>query len=250
MITDTHAHYTDTQFSGELGSVLEEVHKNGVDKIITCAVDFNNAENVLKLCDKYDFLYAAVGIYPHNTHTCPYDEETLRKLAGHKKVVAIGEIGLDYFYDDAPKATQLEAAEGQIILANELNLPISFHDREAHNDSLNLLKKYKPKGVVHCFSGSVEMAKEIVKLGMYLGIGGALTFKNARVLPEVIKEIPIENLVLETDAPYMAPVPVRGKRNRSDYIKYIAEKIAEIKGIYTNTVFEVTNKNSQEIFNF
>lgn len=250
MITDTHAHYTDSQFAGETESVLTELKQNGVDKIITCAVDFENAENVLKLCEKYDFLYAAVGIYPHNTHTCPYDESTLRRLAGNKKVVAIGEIGLDYFYDDAPKTTQIEALEGQLSLANELKLPVSFHDREAHSDTLNLLKEYKPKGVVHCFSGSVEMAREIVNLGMYLGIGGALTFKNARVLPEVVKEIPLENLVLETDAPYMAPVPVRGKRNRSDYIKYIAEKIALIKGLDTETVFEVTNKNAEEIFKF
>lgn len=250
MIIDTHAHYTDSQFDSESESVLGELKQNDVEKIITCAVDFQNAENVLKLCEKHDFLYAAVGIYPHNTHTCPYDEATLRRLAEHKKVVAIGEIGLDYFYDDAPKATQLEAVKGQLCLANELKLPVSFHDREAHADTLALLKEYKPKGVIHCYSGSVEMAKEIVKLGMYLGIGGALTFKNARVLPEVVKEIPLESLVLETDAPYMAPVPVRGKRNRSDYIKYIAEKIAVIKEIDTETVFEITNENARKIFKF
>ena len=250
MIIDTHAHYDDEQFEGNLDSLFDEMKQNGVKKIITCATDFSAAEKVLELCEKYECLYAAVGIYPHNTHTCAFDEQKLKELASNKKVVAIGEIGLDYYYDDSPKNVQLESVEKQIILANELSLPITFHDREAHADSLELLKKYKPKGVVHCFSGSLEMAKEIVKLGMYLGIGGALTFKNARVLPGVVKEIPLENLVLETDAPYMAPVPKRGKVNRSDYIKFIAEKVAEIKEISVDKVYDVTNKNAERIFKF
>lgn len=250
MIIDTHAHYDDEQFDGELDSLFDEMKQNGVHKIITCATNFSSAEKVLELCEKYECLYAAVGIYQHNTHTCAFDEQKLKELASNKKVVAIGEIGLDYYYDDSPKSVQLESVEKQIILANELSLPITFHDREAHADSLELLKKYKPKGVVHCFSGSLEMAKEIVKLGMYLGIGGALTFKNARVLPGVVKEIPLENLVLETDAPYMAPVPKRGKVNRSDYIKFIAEKVAEIKEISVDKVYDVTNKNAERIFKF
>ncbi len=250
MIIDTHAHYDDEQFEDNLDSLFEEMKQNGVKKIITCATDFLSAEKVLELCEKYECLYAAVGIYPHNTHTCAFDEQKLKELASNKKVVAIGEIGLDYYYDDSPKSVQLESVEKQIILANELSLPITFHDREAHADSLELLKKYKPKGVVHCFSGSLEMAKEIVKLGMYLGIGGALTFKNARVLPGVVKEIPLENLVLETDAPYMAPVPKRGKVNRSDYIKFIAEKVAEIKEISVDKVYDVTTKNAERIFKF
>ena len=250
MIIDTHAHYDDEQFEGNLDSLFDEMKQNGVKKIITCATNFSAAEKVLELCEKYECLYAAVGIYPHNTHTCAFDEQKLKELASNKKVVAIGEIGLDYYYDDSPKSVQLESVEKQIILANELDLPVTFHDREAHADSLELLKKYKPKGVVHCFSGSLEMAKEIVKLGMYLGIGGALTFKNARVLPGVVKEIPLENLVLETDAPYMAPVPKRGKVNRSDYIKFIAEKVAEIKEISVDKVYDVTNKNAERIFKF
>ncbi len=250
MIIDTHAHYDDEQFCGELDTVFDELKQNGVDKILTCATDFENAKCVLKLCEKYDFLYAAVGIYPHHTKKCPFDEQKLESLASHKKVRAIGEIGLDYYYDDSPKEVQINSLEKQLDLANKLNLPITFHDREAHADSLELLKKYKPKGVVHCFSGSCEMAREIVKIGMYLGIGGAVTFKNAKVLPNVVKEIPLEKLVLETDAPYMSPVPKRGKRNRSDYIKYIAEKIAEIKGISVDTVYKVTSENAEKIFNF
>lgn len=250
MIIDTHAHYDDSQFDGELNSLFEELKQNGVEKIITCATDFLNAENVLNLCEKYDFLYAAVGIYPHHTNKCLFDEQKLESLASHEKAVAIGEIGLDYYYDDSPKNVQLESVEKQLLLANKLNLPVTFHDRDAHEDTLKLLKKYEPKGIVHCFSGSLEMAREIVKIGMYLGIGGALTFKNAKVLPKVVKEIPLENLVLETDAPYMSPVPKRGKRNRSDYIKYIAEKIAEIKEISTDEVYKVTTENAEKIFNF
>lgn len=250
MITDTHAHYDDRQFDGDLPKLLDEMRQNGVDKIITCGVNLKNSEEVLKLCEKYDMLYAAVGIYPHETSGQNFDRTLLEKLAKHKKTVAIGEIGLDYFYDDSPRETQIDVLCKQLEVANDMNLPVTFHDREAHADTLELLKKYKPKGVVHCYSGSTQMAKEIVKLGMFLGIGGALTFKNARVLPEVVKEIPLESLVLETDAPYMSPVPFRGKRNRSDYILNIAEKIAEIKNIAVDEVLRTTSNTANEIFKF
>ena len=250
MIIDTHAHYDDRQFESDFEQLIDEMRQNGVEKIITCGVTLENSEKVLQMCEKCDILYAAVGVYPHETHKQPFDAEKLEQLAKHKKCVAIGEIGLDYFYDDSPVDTQIEVLKSQIEVANELNLPITFHDRDAHQDSLEILKKYKPKGVVHCYSGSVEMAKEIVKIGMSLGIGGVLTFKNARVLPDVVKEIPLEKLVLETDAPYMAPVPYRGKRNRSDYIIHIAERIAKIKGISVEEVLKATNNNAKEIFKF
>ncbi len=250
MIIDTHAHYDDRQFESDFEQLMDEMRQNGVEKIITCGVTLEDSEKVLKMCEKYDILYAAVGIYPHETHKSEFDAEKLEQLAKHKKCVAIGEIGLDYFYDDSPRDTQIEVLKRQIEVANELNLPITFHDRDAHQDSLEILKKYKPKGVVHCYSGSVEMAKEIVKIGMSLGIGGVLTFKNARVLPDVVREIPLEKIVLETDAPYMAPVPFRGKRNRSDYIIHIAERVAEIKGMSTSQVLEITNNNAKEIFKF
>ena len=250
MIIDTHAHYDDRQFESDFEQLMDEMRQNGVEKIITCGVTLEDSEKLLEKCEKYESLYAAVGIYPHETHKEPFDAEKLEQLAKHKKCVAIGEIGLDYYYDDSPRQTQTEVLKGQIEVANACQLPITFHDRDAHNDSLEILKKYKPKGVVHCYSGSVEMAKEIVKIGMSLGIGGVLTFKNARVLPDVVKEIPLEKLVLETDAPYMAPVPYRGKRNRSDYIIHIAERIAEIKGISVEEVLKVTNNNAKEIFKF
>lgn len=250
MIIDTHAHYDDMQFDGDLKELLDEMQQNGVEKIITCGVNLKNSEEILKLCEKYDMLYAAVGIYPHETRGQNFDRPLLEKLAGHKKTVAIGEIGLDYYYDDSPRETQIDILCKQLEVANELCLPVTFHDREAHADSLELLKKYKPQGVVHCFSGSKEMAKEIVKLGMYIGVGGALTFKNARVMPEVVKEIPLESIVLETDAPYMSPVPYRGKRNRSDYIINIAEKVAELKETSVDEVLRITNENAARIFKF
>lgn len=250
MIIDTHAHYDDRYFGEDISALMAEMSQTGVEKIITCSINLQNSEEVISLCEQYDMLYAAVGIYPHETEKYEFDTDKLKSLAAHKKVVAIGEIGLDYYYDGASKESQINIVKKQIEIANELDMPISFHDREAHADTLQILKEYKPKGVVHCFSGSVEMAKEIVKLGMYLGIGGALTFKKARVLPEVVKEIPLENLVLETDAPYMAPAPYRGKQNRSDYIRFIAEKIAEIKEIPVEQVYSVTNQNAKDIFKF
>lgn len=250
MIIDTHAHYDDRQFESDFDELLQNMRQNGVEKIITCGVTLDSSEKLLEVCEKNDMLYAAVGVYPHETHKEPFDADRLERLAKHNRAVAIGEIGLDYYYDDSPKETQIEVLSNQIEVANALDMPITFHDRDAHNDSLEILKKYKPKGVVHCFSGSVELAREIVKLGMSIGIGGVLTFKNARVLPDVVKEISIEKLVLETDAPYMAPVPYRGKRNRSDYIIHIAEKIAEIKGLSVPQVLEITNNNAKEIFKF
>mgnify|MGYP004607928095 FL=1 len=246
---DTHAHYDASQFDGERDEVIRDVFANGVDKIITCATNFEDGANVLELCEKYDGMYAAIGIYPHETVKYEWDKQRLVDMISHEKVVAVGEIGLDYYYDDSPKDTQIKWVENQLALANELDLPISFHDREAHFDTMELLKKYRPKGVVHCFSGSVESAKETVKLGLSLGIGGVLTFKNARVLPEVVKAVSLDKLVLETDAPYMSPTPFRGKRNRSDYMIYVAEKIAEIKNETVEKVIDETSQNAKKLFN-
>ena len=243
---DTHAHYDDSRICG----IIPEVFKNGVDKIITCATNFDDAEKVLELCEQYDNLYAAVGVYPHETIKYMWDKERLKSLAMHKKVVAIGEIGLDYYYDDSPRKTQLEWLENQLSLANELGLPVTFHDRDAHGDTMNMLRKFKPKGAVHCFSGSVQTARETVALGMYIGVGGVLTFKNARVLPQVVEDIPLSRILLETDAPYMSPVPMRGKPNRSDYMIYTAKKIAEIKKITVDEVVNTTTANAETLFGF
>ena len=243
---DTHAHYDDSRISG----IIPEVLANGVDKIITCATNFDDAMAVLKFCERYDNMFAAVGVYPHETIKYEWDKERLKSLAMHKKVVAIGEIGLDYYYDDSPRKTQLEWLSNQLSLANELGLPVTFHDRDAHGDTMNMLRKYKPRGAVHCFSGSVELARETVALGMYIGVGGVLTFKNARVLPQVVEDVPLSRILLETDAPYMSPVPMRGKPNRSDYMIYTAKKIAEIKKITVDEVIKATDENANTLFKF
>lgn len=248
-ILDTHAHYDDERFLPQLDKLVSDMRSNGVCGIITCGTDYESSAFSVELASRYDIMYAAVGIYPHDiVKVGEFDKERLCRLLSDKKAVAVGEIGLDYYYDDTPKQIQLEWIEKLLQLSKEVGKPISFHDRDAHDDTLRLMKKYRPSGVIHCFSGSAEMAKEIVRLGMYIGVGGVLTFKNAKKLVNVCKEIPLQKIVLETDAPYMAPEPVRGTLNRSDYIHYIAEKLAEVKGESVETVREVTTENAKRVF--
>ena len=172
----------------------------------------------------------------------------IRELCRDEKVAAVGEIGLDYYYD-VPRELQRQVFEAQLKLAGELDLPVVIHDREAHGDVLDFIRKYRPKGIVHCFSGSREMAEEIVRLGMYIGMGGVITFKNARKSVEVVQAVPVESLVLETDCPYLAPVPFRGKRNDSSLIRFCAEKIAEIKGMDTDELLKITAGNAGRVYN-
>ena len=231
-IFDTHAHYDDSRFEEDRDELLCSLKVKGVSHIVNCGCDLKSSLSTLNLAEKYDFIFAAIGVHAHEAEETTEDDlAEIEKLYSNKKVVAVGEIGLDYHYDFSPRERQIEIFERQLILANKLNLPVIVHDREAHEDTMNLLKKHRPKGVVHCFSGSAEMAKEIVKLGMYIGIGGAVTFKNAKKPIEVVEYLPLDRLLLETDAPYMTPVPFRGQRCDSAHIAYTAEKIAEIKGI-------------------
>lgn len=249
-IFDSHAHYTDKSFNDDREIMLGSLRESGVCGVINCGADIESSLLSLELAKEYPFIYAACGVHPEEVETVDTDYiDTLRNLAKNEKCVAIGEIGLDYYWRQDTKSQQKEMFENQIILAKELNLPIIVHDREAHNDTLEILKKHKPKGVLHCFSGSVETAKEVLKLGMYIGLGGAVTFKNARKAVEVAEMLPLDRLLLETDCPYMAPVPMRGKRNNSTYISYIAEKIAEIKGVDPQTVLDVTAENTKKLFN-
>ena len=249
MIFDSHAHYLDEAYDADRDEVLSSLFANGVSGIINCSTTLSDSEACIRLAGRYPGLWAAVGVYPHDTiHEQAFDAERLRELALQPKVVAIGEIGLDYYYDDAPKALQMEWLRGQIGVANELGLSILFHDREAHADTLQILRELRPKGVIHCFSGSVEMEREVVKLGLHIGLGGAVTFKNARVAPMVAADVPLERLLLETDAPYMSPVPFRGKRNRSDYIRYVAEKIADIRGVGPEVILNATEQNARRLF--
>ena len=248
-IFDTHAHYDDEKFDGDRAEVLYFVKANGVSRIIDCGCDLKSSLAAVKLSEDFDFIFAAVGVHPHEAEEATeVDFSEIRRLYEKKKVIAVGEIGLDYHYDFSPREKQKEVFERQLILANELNLPVIVHDREAHEDTLMLLKKYKPKGVVHCFSGSTEGAREILSLGMYIGLGGAVTFKNARKPLEVAAFVPEDRLLLETDCPYMAPVPFRGKRCDSSMIPFSAERIAEVRKTDVQTLIDRCCKNAQTLF--
>ena len=249
-IFDSHAHYDDEQFELDRNELLVSFKEKGVSGVVCCGTNIENSKFAVELSHKYDFVYSAVGFHPlDNEKYRDGDLEIIKELAKDEKCVAIGEIGLDYHYEKESRAEQLVLVEKQIQLANELDLPIIFHDRESHEDTLNILKKYKPKGVLHCFSGSVEMAKEIIKLGMYIGLGGAVTFKNAVKPCEVAKYVPSDRLLIETDAPYMTPVPFRGKRCDSLHIPYTAEKIAELRGVTAQKILDLTDKNARILFN-
>ena len=248
-IFDTHAHYDDERFDEDREQTLLRVHQRGVSLIINCGCDEKSSEKCIKMSKKYDFLFAAVGVHPHEAQEASENwEENIIKMSQDEKVVAIGEIGLDYHYDFSPRELQKEVFEKQIVLAKELDMPIIVHDREAHADTLELLKKYRPKGVVHCFSGSAEMAKEVIGLGMHIGLGGAVTFKNAKKPVEVAEYLPLDRLLLETDCPYMTPVPFRGKRNDSSLIPYTAMKIAEIKRLDAQQIIDIANENGKRLF--
>lgn len=248
IIFDSHAHYDDIAFDEDRYFLLKEMNENGVCGIVTCAVNNSSSKDVIKLSNDFDFIYCAVGIHPENIDD-GYDLSEIKELAKHKKCVAIGEIGLDYNFNDNNKEEQKKLFEEQIILANELDLPIIVHDRDAHEDTLNLLKKYKPKGVVHCFSGSTEMANEILKIGMYIGIGGVVTFKNAKKLPDVVKIIPDKKLLIETDCPYLSPEPFRGKICHSGLIPFTAQKIAELRNTSRDDILKMTLINAKTLFN-
>lgn len=247
LIFDTHAHYDDTAFSGELDNLFAEQIKNGVYAIISCGTDKFSSQTTIKLAEKYDFLYAAVGAHPENL-VPNEDFSYLYHLSKHKKCVAIGEIGLDYHYDNFDRDQQIKAFRAQVKIANELNLPVIIHDRDAHADILDILKELKPKGVLHCYSGSEEMAKEILKLGMYIGVGGVITFKNAKRLPDIVRNLPGDRLLIETDCPYLSPEPYRGKICHSGLIPFTAQKIAEIRATTIEDVLNTSLQNAKRLF--
>ena len=213
LIFDTHAHYDDEKFNDDREYFLKG-EDNNIFSIINCGVSLNSSKISVEFANKYPIVYAAIGVHPSEvSNILPnFIDELYNLYKSSKKVVAIGEIGLDYHYDNCDKDAQIDVFKKQIILANELGIPVIIHDRDAHEDTMKILKEYRPKGVVHCFSGSVNMAMDVINMGMYLGIGGAVTFKNAKKILDVVKSAPIDKIVLETDAPYMAPVPNRGKR--------------------------------------
>ncbi len=248
-IFDSHAHYTDKAFNDDRNHMLGSLKESGICGVINCGADLESSKESLALSEKYDYIYSACGVHPEEVDNLPHNYiDILRQMAKDEKCVAIGEIGLDYYWRQDNKDLQKKVFEEQILLAKELDLPIIVHDREAHEDTLNILKKHNPKGVLHCFSGSVEIAKEVLKLGMYIGLGGAVTFKNAKKPVEVAEMLPLDRLLLETDCPYMAPVPMRGKRNNSAYIQYVAEKIGEIKGLDPQIITDNATENVKKLF--
>lgn len=248
-IFDSHAHYDDTQFESDCRSLLSQLQNFGVCGVVNCATELTSCEKSRQLAEEFPFVYFAVGIHPHEAEQAEKNfTQTLEKFSKHPKCVAIGEIGLDYHYDFSEREIQKRVFEEQLKLAKELDLPVIIHDREAHSDTWELLNKYRPAGIVHCFSGSVESAKEIIKIGMYIGLGGAVTFKNAKKPVEVAKYVPLDRLVLETDCPYMSPVPYRGKRNDSTLISYTAEFISQLKGISTQSLLDKTAENARNVF--
>ncbi|HZJ78616.1 MAG TPA: TatD family hydrolase [Clostridia bacterium] len=250
-IFDTHSHYDDKAFDEDRYELINALPEQGVVGIINCGTDIKSSSDSLKLSEQFDFVYAACGIHPHecDKHELNTTLDDLKKLLIIKKCVAVGEIGLDYHYDFSPREKQIEFFEAQIRLAKEMDLPVIVHNRQAHEDTLKILKKYQPKGVLHCFSGSVEMAKEVIKIGLYIGIGGSVTFKNAKKPVAVAKYVPDDKLLVETDCPYMAPVPLRGKRCTSDMIMHTAQVIAQIRDTQTQEVLNSTHKNALTLFN-
>ncbi len=249
-IFDSHAHYDDEKFSEDREEVIKAIEENGVCGVVNASVDIPTSQRVLSFTEKYPIFYGAVGIHPENIENLPDNYlDTLAKLyTEQKKIVAIGEIGLDYYWD-IPKDPQQRIFAEQLSLAGDLNAPVVIHDREAHGDTLRFLKKYRPKSaLLHCYSGSAEFLKEILRLDCYISLGGTVTFKNARHSVEVAEVVPLDKLLLETDAPYLSPVPFRGKRNQSDYIIYAAQKIAELRGMKTQEILDITTENSKRFY--
>lgn len=250
MIFDSHAHYNDSKFDEDRNAVLESLENVGY--VMNVADSMRSVKSVLEIADNFPFVYASVGVHPEEAgELTEADIDLLKEYTKHEKVKAIGEIGLDYYYDDVEKSVQKKWFARQIELAREVKLPIIVHDREAHGDCMDILKSENAMavgGIVHCFSGSVEMAKSVLNMGMYIGIGGTVTFKNARKVKEVLKYVPLDRIVVETDAPYLAPEPFRGKRNRSDMIKYVIEEISRIKGISADLVEDETFENAKRCY--
>ena len=250
MIFDSHAHYDDESFNEDRENVIKEIRENGVINVLNCGASMEGARDSFKLANKYDFFYAAVGIHPENAYELTEENyKEIKEMTKNPKVRAIGEIGLDYYWEEnPPREKQKEVFRKQMELAKELNMPVVIHDRDAHGDTLEIMKEFpEVKGVVHCFSGSVEFARECLKLGYYIGFTGVVTFKNSKKIVEVAKEVPLDRMLVETDAPYMAPTPNRGKRNRSDYIKFIIEKIAEVKELSVEEVSNATIENAKNL---
>lgn len=251
MIFDSHAHYDSEQFNEDRDELLQLMPENGVGTIVNSGANWNSVTEVVELARKYPHVYAAVGMHPDEVGDLNEERFEYLKAQCHKdKVVAVGEIGLDYYWDNESHDVQKKWFIKQLDLARELDLPVIIHSRDAAADTLEIMKEHGKglRGVIHCFSYSIDLAREYVKMGFHIGIGGVVTFKNGKKLKEIAQEIPLDHILLETDCPYLAPVPFRGKRNSSIYISYIAEEIANLKGISYEEVVAQTEKNGKKLF--
>lgn len=249
-IFDSHAHYNDARFDEDRDTFLPALPEHGVNLVMNAGYSLESSRQCIALADTYDHFYAAVGSHPDDADkvdAAVLDE--YRRMAQHPKVKAIGEIGLDYYYEDVPRAIQQQAFRMQMELAQELNLPVIIHDRDAHGDAMDIVRDFPDvHGVFHCFSGSVELAQELIKRGWYIGLTGVVTFKNARKAVEVAQQVPLDRLLLETDCPYMAPEPFRGRRSDSTMIIKMAEKIAGLRDLPVEAICKATRENAMRLF--
>lgn len=252
MIFDTHAHYDDEAFDNDRDSLLNSLAGQGIEAVVNIGASIQSTKNTLELMKKYPFVYGAVGVHPNevgelNEHLMDW----LKHIAGEEKVVAIGEIGLDYYWNEPEPEIQKQWFVRQLVLAREVKLPVVIHSRDAAKDTLDIIKAERAGelgGVIHCFSYGVELAREYLNMGFYLGIGGVLTFSNGKKLKEVVAYMPMDRIVLETDCPYLSPVPFRGRRNSSLNLPYVVEAISQIKGVPAEEVIAVTNRNAKTMY--
>lgn len=252
MLFDTHAHLDDEQFAEDQQAVIQRAQQAGVGLIVNVGYNISSARHTVELTKKYDFVYGAVGMHPHDAKDL--NEESLaalREMAQESRIVAVGEIGLDYYYDFSPREKQQQVFRQMLRLAKELRLPVIIHDREAHEDTWRIVQEENAAevgGIFHCYSGSWPWAQEIIKQGFYIALGGTVTFKNAKKAVEVAQKIPLESLLLETDCPYLAPVPYRGKRNEPAFVAEVANTIAALRGITTEELAAITTENGKRVF--
>lgn len=250
MYFDTHAHLDDEKFDADREEIIEHIKSEGVSLVVNIGADMESSKTTVELAEKYDFIYAAVGVHPYDEPDLTDDDiSELKQLAKSVKVVAIGEIGLDYHFPDTDKEGQKEGFRKQIALAKELNLPYVVHDRDSHQDCYDIIKESGYfRGVMHCFSGSSEFAKQMTDLGFYISFAGTVTFKNAKKVKEAAKTVPIDRILIETDCPYLSPEPNRGKRNNPANVRYTAEVLAEIKGISLDEMAKITMENGKRFY--
>lgn len=252
MLIDSHVHLDDQRFDKDRDLLIKNLRNNGIEMVINIGADLQTSIASVSLAEKYDNIYAAVGVHPHSAKEVDNSTiEILKTFAKRDKVVAIGEIGLDFYYDNSPRDIQRKWFKEQLALAKEVDLPVVIHTRDAAQETFDILKEAHDgslRGVLHCYSGSPEMALEYIKMGFYISLAGPVTFKNARVSREVAKVVPLDKLLIETDCPYLTPEPYRGKRNEPIFVRYVAGTIAETRGISFEELAKVTNRNTKELF--